>query len=67
MDDQVLESDTMDPMVPKIGLGKWDFVAVALYFVVIFGVGVMAMCRPSRNTVSGFFLAGRHMWWLPVS
>jgi hypothetical protein len=25
------------------------------------------MLRPNRNTVSGFFLAGRHMWWLPVS
>ena len=26
------------------------------------------MFRPNRNkTVSGFFLAGRHMWWLPVS
>ena len=26
-----------------------------------------AMWRPNRNTVSGFFLAGRHMWFLPVS
>ena len=25
------------------------------------------MWRPNRNTVSGFFLAGRHMWFLPVS
>ena len=25
------------------------------------------MFKPNRNTVSGFFLAGRHMWWLPVS
>ena len=25
------------------------------------------MFRPNRDTVSGFFLAGRYMFWLPVS
>ena len=25
------------------------------------------MFRPNRDTVNGFFLAGRHMFWLPVS
>ena len=24
------------------------------------------MCRPNRDTVHGFFLAGRYMFWLPV-
>ena len=26
-----------------------------------------SMFRKNRDTVSGFFLAGRHMFWLPVS
>jgi len=26
-----------------------------------------AMCRSNRSTVSGYFLAGRFMTWLPVS
>ncbi|KAK7021877.1 Sodium/myo-inositol cotransporter, partial [Halocaridina rubra] len=25
-----------------------------------------ALCRPNRGTISGYFLAGRYMWWLPV-
>ena len=26
-----------------------------------------SLLRPNRDTVSGFFLAGRHMFWLPVN
>jgi len=50
----------------QFGLGTWDIVAVVLYFVVILSVGLIALLRKNRNSVSGFFLAGRHMYWLPV-
>ena len=25
------------------------------------------MMRPNRDTIEGYFLAGKHMFWLPVS
>ena len=33
----------------------------------IFIAVLQAMCRNNRSTVSGYFLAGRFMTWLPVS
>ncbi|XP_031552878.1 sodium/myo-inositol cotransporter-like [Actinia tenebrosa] len=48
------------------GLEGWDIVVVVLYFVVILGVGFFAMFKSNRSTVSGYFLAGRFMTWLPV-
>ncbi|CAM1323932.1 SLC5A3 (predicted) [Pycnogonum litorale] len=47
-------------------LNVYDFLAVALYFVLVLIVGVYSMCRSNRGTVSGYFLAGRFMVWLPV-
>ena len=41
---------------------------VNVFFHAFFYNFLQTMFRPNRNkTVSGFFLAGRHMWWLPVS
>ncbi|XP_066950435.1 sodium/mannose cotransporter SLC5A10-like [Macrobrachium rosenbergii] len=48
------------------GLVVWDYLAICIYFVLNIAVGFYALCRPNRGTVSGYFLAGRHMWWLPV-
>ncbi|XP_031552870.1 sodium/glucose cotransporter 5-like [Actinia tenebrosa] len=48
------------------GLQGWDVVVVILYFLVVVGVGVYAMFKTSRSTVSGYFLAGRFMTWLPI-
>ena len=47
-------------------LAYWDYVAIILYFVLVVFVGVVALFRKNRGTVSGYFLAGRFMWWLPV-
>ncbi|KAI0223188.1 Sodium/myo-inositol cotransporter [Lamellibrachia satsuma] len=47
-------------------LGTWDLVAVVCYFGAVLGVGLYSMCRPNRGTVTGYFLAGRFMIWLPV-
>ncbi|CAG0895970.1 unnamed protein product [Darwinula stevensoni] len=48
------------------GLSTWDVLAVVLYFALVLGVGLMSMFRHNRGTVSGYFLAGRYMFWLPV-
>ncbi|XP_033640936.1 sodium/myo-inositol cotransporter-like [Asterias rubens] len=44
----------------------WDYVAVVVYFALVLCVGLLSMCRSNRGTVNGYFLAGRHMIWLPV-
>ncbi|XP_071082359.1 sodium/myo-inositol cotransporter-like [Haliotis cracherodii] len=43
-----------------------DIGVVVGYFVLVVGVGVFAMCRAKRNSVSGYFLAGRSMWFVPI-
>ncbi|EDO44833.1 predicted protein, partial [Nematostella vectensis] len=48
------------------GLEPADVAIVVLYFVVVVGVGIYAMFKSTRSTVSGYFLAGRFMTWLPV-
>lgn len=39
---------------------------VVLYFMLVLATGFYSMCRANRSTVSGYFLAGRFMYWLPV-
>jgi len=48
------------------GLEAWDIVIVGLYFIIVLGVGLFAMYKSNRGTVSGYFLAGRFITWLPV-
>ncbi|XP_045605237.2 sodium/mannose cotransporter SLC5A10 isoform X2 [Procambarus clarkii] len=43
----------------------WDYCSIGVYFLLNIAVGVYALCGHNRSTVSGYFLAGRHMWWLP--
>ncbi|XP_053185009.1 sodium/myo-inositol cotransporter [Scomber japonicus] len=38
-----------------------DIAVVALYFVLVLGIGFFAMWKANRSTVSGYFLAGRSM------
>ncbi|KAJ9597195.1 hypothetical protein L9F63_026915, partial [Diploptera punctata] len=47
-------------------LEVYDYVAVAVYYILVLTVSVYSACRPNRNTLSGYFLAGRYMSWLPV-
>uniref|UniRef100_A0A8C6ZWB8 Sodium/mannose cotransporter SLC5A10 n=1 Tax=Nothoprocta perdicaria TaxID=30464 RepID=A0A8C6ZWB8_NOTPE len=44
-----------------------DLVVVVAYFALNVAVGIWSSCRVNRNTVSGYFLAGRDMAWWPVS
>ncbi|XP_023680477.2 sodium/myo-inositol cotransporter [Paramormyrops kingsleyae] len=43
-----------------------DIAVVALYFVLVLLVGLFAMWKANRSTVSGYFLAGRSMTWVVV-
>lgn len=43
-----------------------DIVVLVIYFLLILAVGLWSMCRTTRSTVSGYFLAGKNMTWWPV-
>lgn len=43
-----------------------DIVVIVLYFVFVFGVGIWSSTRSKRDSVSGYFLAGRNMNWILV-
>ncbi|EDO43582.1 predicted protein [Nematostella vectensis] len=48
------------------GLEGLDVVFIMLYFIVVMAICIYAMTKTNRATVSGYFLAGRLMTWLPV-
>uniref|UniRef100_A0A8C6TIS2 Sodium/mannose cotransporter SLC5A10 n=1 Tax=Neogobius melanostomus TaxID=47308 RepID=A0A8C6TIS2_9GOBI len=43
-----------------------DIIVIAIYFLLNLAVGIWSSCRVSRNTLSGYFLAGRDMAWWPI-
>uniref|UniRef100_A0AAQ5Z1I0 Sodium/glucose cotransporter 2 n=1 Tax=Amphiprion ocellaris TaxID=80972 RepID=A0AAQ5Z1I0_AMPOC len=43
-----------------------DIVIIIGYFIVVISVGIWSMFRTKRETVGGYFLAGRSMTWWPV-
>ncbi|XP_061579366.1 sodium/myo-inositol cotransporter [Cololabis saira] len=43
-----------------------DIAVVALYFLLVLVIGVFAMWKSNRSTVSGYFLAGRSMSWIVI-
>nr|ACE60218.1 sodium/myo-inositol cotransporter (predicted) [Sorex araneus] len=43
-----------------------DIAIVALYFILVMGIGFFAMWKSNRSTVSGYFLAGRSMTWVAI-
>ncbi|XP_060062620.1 sodium/mannose cotransporter SLC5A10-like [Ylistrum balloti] len=51
----------------KAGLDHWvDILVLVMYFVLVMAVGLWSMCRKEKNTVKGYFLAGRSMLWFPI-
>lgn len=48
------------------GLEAVDIAVVALYFILVFVIGFLAMWKANRSTVSGYFLAGRSMTWIVI-
>ncbi|XP_016111472.1 sodium/myo-inositol cotransporter-like [Sinocyclocheilus grahami] len=43
-----------------------DIAVVALYFVLVLVIGLLAMWKANHSTVSGYFLAGRTMNWVVI-
>ncbi|XP_037542423.1 sodium/myo-inositol cotransporter isoform X1 [Nematolebias whitei] len=43
-----------------------DIAVVAVYFVLVLAIGLFAMWKANRSTVSGYFLAGRSMTWVVI-
>ncbi|XP_074866895.1 sodium/mannose cotransporter SLC5A10 [Carettochelys insculpta] len=43
-----------------------DIIVVVAYFALNVAVGIWSSCRVNRNTLSGYFLAGRSMAWWPI-
>ncbi|XP_053424580.1 sodium/mannose cotransporter SLC5A10 isoform X2 [Nycticebus coucang] len=43
-----------------------DIIVITVYFALNVAVGIWSSCQASRNTVSGYFLAGRDMTWWPI-
>nr|XP_056722297.1 sodium/mannose cotransporter SLC5A10 [Euleptes europaea] len=43
-----------------------DVIVVVAYFILNLAVGIWSSCRVNRNTVSGYFLAGKNVAWWPI-
>nr|XP_057906785.1 sodium/myo-inositol cotransporter-like [Doryrhamphus excisus] len=43
-----------------------DILVVVAYFIVVLAIGFFSLCKSNRNTVTGYFLAGRSMNWAAV-
>ncbi|XP_029140311.1 sodium/glucose cotransporter 5 [Protobothrops mucrosquamatus] len=54
----------MPALSPQFGVP--DLVVVVIYFLLNLAVGIWASWRASRNSVSGYFLAGRNIAWWPI-
>ncbi|CAN0092453.1 unnamed protein product [Rangifer tarandus platyrhynchus] len=61
-----VDNSTSDPHTPRPQLSTVDSAIIAVYFALNVAVGIWSSCRASRNTVSGYFLAGRDMTWWPI-
>uniref|UniRef100_A0A8C6WBE2 Sodium/mannose cotransporter SLC5A10 n=2 Tax=Nannospalax galili TaxID=1026970 RepID=A0A8C6WBE2_NANGA len=60
------DNSTGDLHAPGPQLSVIDIIVIAVYFALNVAVGIWSSCRASRNTVSGYFLAGRDMAWWPI-
>lgn len=56
----------MDAEPTPSKIDAWDIIVIVLYFVVVVAVGFWAMYQANRSTISGYFLAGRFITWLPI-
>ncbi|NXJ34498.1 SC5AA protein, partial [Ciconia maguari] len=59
-------NSTAGSFTPSQQFSVADLVVVVVYFSLNVAVGIWSSCRVNRNTVSGYFLAGRDMAWWPI-
>ncbi|XP_048407894.1 sodium/myo-inositol cotransporter 2-like isoform X1 [Stegostoma tigrinum] len=57
---------TAQAPVKQHTLNVADIVVLAVYLVFVLAVGFWSMYRTKRNTVKGYFLAGKNMVWWPI-
>ncbi|XP_064189411.1 sodium/glucose cotransporter 4 [Anguilla rostrata] len=50
----------------KFALEIPDIIVLVVYFVFVLAVGIWSSVRANRETVGGYFLAGRSMTWWPI-
>ncbi|NWV22910.1 SC5AA protein, partial [Origma solitaria] len=62
----MMELNSTGSVTPSQQFSVADLVVVVVYFSLNVGVGIWSSCRVNRNTVSGYFLAGRDMAWWPI-
>ncbi|KAF6774427.1 hypothetical protein AHF37_06596 [Paragonimus kellicotti] len=53
-------------MTSEVKVDGWDVTVLVIYFFGVLLTGFTAMFASKRGTVSGFFLAGRFMTWIPI-
>ncbi|RXN02120.1 Sodium/glucose cotransporter 5 [Acipenser ruthenus] len=61
-----MDTNSTTPYVSSRTFSVSDIVVIVAYFVLNVAVGIWSSCRVSRNTLSGYFLAGRDMAWWPI-
>ncbi|XP_072125566.1 sodium/myo-inositol cotransporter 2 isoform X3 [Mobula birostris] len=59
-------TNTMEPVPEDKVLEVADIVVLVLYLLFVLAVGLWSMYRTKRNTVKGYFLAGKDMVWWPI-
>ncbi|XP_068278270.1 sodium/mannose cotransporter SLC5A10 isoform X2 [Nyctibius grandis] len=59
-------NSTAGSFAPSQQFSVADLVVIVVYFSLNVAVGIWSSCRVNRNTVSGYFLAGRDMAWWPI-
>ncbi|XP_063655793.1 sodium/mannose cotransporter SLC5A10 isoform X3 [Pan troglodytes] len=59
-------NSTSNLHTPGTQLSVADIIVITVYFALNVAVGIWSSCRASRNTVNGYFLAGRDMTWWPI-
>ncbi|XP_028632319.1 sodium/glucose cotransporter 5 isoform X4 [Grammomys surdaster] len=60
------DNSTGDVHAPGSQLSITDITVISVYFALNVAVGIWSACRANKNTVSGYFLAGRDMVWWPI-
>uniref|UniRef100_A0A8C3T2I8 Sodium/mannose cotransporter SLC5A10 n=1 Tax=Chelydra serpentina TaxID=8475 RepID=A0A8C3T2I8_CHESE len=59
-------NSTAGSVTPLQPFNVADIIVIVAYFVLNVAVGIWSSCRVNRNTLSGYFLAGRSMAWWPI-
>uniref|UniRef100_A0A7N5JSW3 Sodium/mannose cotransporter SLC5A10 n=1 Tax=Ailuropoda melanoleuca TaxID=9646 RepID=A0A7N5JSW3_AILME len=60
------DNSTSDLHALRPQLSVTDIIVITVYFALNVAVGIWSSCRASKNTVRGYFLAGRDMTWWPI-